>query len=459
MEVHVRRRVRTLLFAALVLATTPAAGRTVSIEEALQGTKQNNITWKSLAEGLVQIDALRDTAIALFLPKISADVTWLHLGERHTPDLGMDALFDALRQMGIPIEDSGGGGFDSFVPVKDMITGTFQALVPIIDPTTIPFLQGAYDQHDAVVQRVGRGREQILWGVAKAYYGMLTVQNLIGVSGRSIEAANQHHKSAEVRASLQSATQLEVKRAELEVTRLESQRIEFRASLEKARASFRYLTGLQGELELVDPALNVSAAEKPLQHWLEAASTHRKDLVAAKVELLVAQHELTRVWMKYLPTLNLFGQATLDNNEAQRFDDDPFNWSVGATLALTVWDGGIREAELKSTESKQRQARMAVQDLERKIQSEVEAAYQALADTEAALKLAERQLEVAHATQQLAKASEEAGVATSLEVIDANTMVFASEAQVLGARLGQAMSVLDLLAACGSPLPFGKNPS
>jgi outer membrane protein TolC len=171
--------------------------------------------------------------------------------------------------------------------------------------------------------------------------------------------------------------------------------------------------------------------------------------------VLVSEHEVSRVKAKYLPSLNLFGQFKLDNAESQRFDDDPASWTVGATMSVNIWDGGIREAELDLMQSQLRQARMKNQDLERRIESDVAAAYQALQDAAAARRLAERQLDVARDTQGLAKSAEQLGAATNLEVIDANTMVFASEAQFQSAKLNQAVAVLDLLSACGSPVPFG----
>ena len=138
-----------------------------------------------------------------------------------------------------------------------------------------------------------------------------------------------------------------------------------------------------------------------------------------------------------------------------RFDTDPYSWSLMGTVSLNVFDGGIREAQYSLAKSQYRQKALAQQDLAAKIKSDVEAAYQALDDARAASKLAERQLDVAHATQALAVASEGAGVATNLEIIDTNTMVFASEAQGLSARFQEAMAILDMLAAAGKPVPFG----
>jgi outer membrane protein TolC len=231
--------------------------------------------------------------------------------------------------------------------------------------------------------------------------------------------------------------------------------VELVASLEKAKAGFRYLTGIQGTFEVREPGPPTIATGQPLDHWLGLARRQRRDMAAVRIETLVADHEVDQILMKYAPSLNLFGEFKADNAEAQRFDDDPFSWTVGASLSVNIWDGGIREAELEMARSRLRQAQMAEEDLLRKIESDVDAAYQALEDATAARVLAERQLEVARDTQKLAKAAEQAGAATNLEVIDANTMVFASEAQFSRASLEEAMALLDLLSACGSPIPFG----
>lgn len=484
-----RRRVKVWFCAscAWLVSIQPAAAgvpeappehnaRTVILQQALESTRENNITWQSLGEMLVQADAGRDVGLGMFLPKFSAEARWTHMGERHTPD--MSAFTDMGMLLGdlvmavleehpgqadrfTPYMDmiSGGEGtsdtFSNFIPQKDTISGTFSVVVPVFNPESIPMVQGAYDQYDAAVQRVGHGREALLYAVAKAYYGLLTLQQMITVTEQSIESAKEHHRSSRIRAELQAATRLEVKRAELEVTKNESQLVELCAGLEKAKANFRYLTGLEGDFQLDDPDLRLAQADAPLDRWLELAHTQRKDLAATRIEELVAEHQLDQKLMKYAPSLNLFGSFMADNAEQQRFDDDPFYWTVGASLSINIWDGGIREAEVEIARSRLRQARMTREDLLRKIDTEVESAYQALQDAIAARVLAERQLDVALDTQKLAKASEQAGAATNLEVIDANTMVSASEAQYHNACLQEAVAMLDLLEACGAPVPVG----
>ena len=455
-----------------LLPESLASAPEVPIASAIESTKKSNISWRSLAEFLVQAEAGKDIAWGVLLPKLQAEVTWLHLGERHSPDMGSLADMGLIlgEMMGVIIEEhpaqaarflpfieaEGGdeNAFDAFVPVQDSITGTFTLVVPVINAAAIPMLQGSYDRVDATVQTIGHGREQLLYGVAKAYYGLCTVQNMISVTTRSIEAANEHYRSAKVRANLQVATKLEVKRAELEVAKAEGQMVELLAGLAKGKASFRYLSGVTGEFRVLDPELLLPDADKPLAHWQELAKKQRKDLVAAKINVAIAKKSVKQVWMKYVPTLNLIGQLKLDNNQAQRFDDDPASWVVMATLSANIWDGGIREAELEIAESRFRQEEMKVEDLERQIDSMVASAYQSLIDARASRAVVERQLDVAKDTQALAQTSEKAGVATNLQVIDANTMVFASEAQFIGAKLGESIAILDLLGACGAPVPF-----
>ena len=456
-------------------AATPA--RVVTIDDALAGVKKSNLSWQSLDEYLEQAEALKRVGIGMFLPRLQLEGSWIHQGERHTPD--MSALGDLLgiaymagaqvaldhpenqrladAVNGFSASSLGGAGntFDAFVPPKEMLSATFTVVVPILTPESIPFLRGALSQRDAAIQRIGFGRDQLLYGVAKAYYGLLTLQSMIKVAEQSLESAQQHFKSNEVKANLQAATQLEVKRAELEVTKSESQIAELKATLEKTKATFRYLTGIDGDFEVVDPALTPPSASASLESWQKAALDERKDLVASRIEVEVADREVGKVIARYFPTISLVAQGKADNAKETRFDDDPYSWLVMGTATISIFDGGIREAQYSLAKSQYRQKELAEKDLAAKIKSDVEAAYQALDDARSASRLAERQLDVAHATQALAVASEGAGVATNLEIIDTNTMVFASEAQGLSARFKEAMAVLDMLAAAGKPVPFG----
>jgi len=125
----------------------------------------------------------------------------------------------------------GGNAFSGFVPKADTFSATFSVMVPILTPESIPFARGTWTQHDAMLQRVGHGREQILYGVTKAYFGLVTLQQMIKVAEGSVASANGHFKNVSVRAGLQAATQLQVKRAELEVTDAESKLVSLRAAL------------------------------------------------------------------------------------------------------------------------------------------------------------------------------------------------------------------------------------
>ncbi|MBI5510272.1 MAG: TolC family protein [Deltaproteobacteria bacterium] len=465
---------RLLLAMSLLLpCVSAAAPRVVSMADALDGVRQSNLTWKSLDEYLEQAEALKRVGIGMFLPKAQLEGQWVHQGDRHLPDLSgfstMGALLGDLVQAVVaehPNEATrfapymqassadAGSTFDAFVPPANMLSATFTVVVPVLTPEAIPFLRGALSTRDAAVQRIGFGREQLLFGVAKAYYGLLSLQSMIEVGKSSLESARQHFRSNEVKANLQAATQLEVKRAELEVARAESQLAELRATLEKTKAGFRYLSGIEGDFVVVEPAVSLPAAGASVDEWRRVADAERKDLIAARIEIEVADREVGKVWAKYFPSVNLIAQGKADNAKEMRFDDDPYSWLVMGTLGWSVFDGGIREAQLSLAQSQRRQKELAALDLGAKIKSDVEAAAQALEDARAARRLAERQLEVAHRTQALAVASESAGVATNLEIIDTNTMVFASEAQGLAARFKESMAILDLLAAAGRPVPF-----
>jgi len=200
------------------------------------------------------------------------------------------------------------------------------------------------------------------------------------------------------------------------------------------------------------PSLPETTALASLQ---DAAVKERRDLLASTMEVEVAEREVDKVLAKYFPSVNFIAQGKADNSKETRFDDDPYSWVLLGTVSLNVFDGGIREAQYSIAASQWHQKELMAKDLQAQISSEVEASYQAWRDAQTARRLAARQLDVAHDTQKLAVASEAAGAATALEIIDANTMVYASEAQDLSARLNEATAVLNLLQSLGKPVPFG----
>ncbi len=446
----------------MYIAATAAPARVVTLDEALESVRRNNITWQSLAEFANQAQAGQDIGWGLLFPKVQVQGQWLHLGERHTPDLSsLTTLIGGLMAMNpATAAQMGGGGslsdvFDNMVPASNTLSAAFNVVIPVLNAPAIFMIRGANDRYQAALQKIGYGREQLLFSVAKAYYGLVTLQSLLEVANHSIASAQAHYKQNSVRQALDSATLLEVKRAELEVVKAQSQKAKLAASYGKAQAAFAYLTGLNGSFTVVEPRLALPAGDRALEDWVQVAKSERRDLVAARLDEMAAEHEANQGLAQYLPSVNLVGQGKLDNAEKQRFDDDPFSWTVLATATVDVWDGGIKAAQYDLAKSKLVQARLATEDLRRQIESSVTAAKQALDDARAARDLAEKQLEVAHTTEGLTQSSEQAGVVTNLEVIDANTIVFASEAQALSARLDESMAVLDLVSATGGSVPTG----
>jgi outer membrane protein TolC len=468
----------------IVAAVLAAQGKVVTLSEALESTRHNNIAWQSLGENLRQAEEAKSIGIGLFLPKLFAEGKWVYMGERYLPDFS--ALEAQLATMGtfmgdltaaiieehpaqitrfLPYLDSGAmnlSGFtdtiDSFVPKRNTLAATFSLVVPVFHADSIATARSTWDQYDAALLHIGYGREQLLYGVAKLYYGLVTLQSLVEVTDRAIDTAQEHLKSAKIRARLRTATDLEVKRAELEVLTAEAKRVALVTQLEKAKAKFRYLTGVEGDFTVIEPDGPGWDEKRATNDWQQHAREQRKDLAAARVEVLVAEHELGKELGKYAPAVDLIGAAMLDNNEAQRFDDDPFYWTVMAKVTLNIWDGGIRESQVAIARSKVTQARLHATDREREIDQAVATARKLLDEAIATHRAAEYQLQVAGAAQELAQAAEREGVSTYLEVIDANAMVEGAEANLVARRIEKATAVLELLALAGEPVPWSAEP-
>jgi outer membrane protein len=105
----------------------------------------------------------------------------------------------------------------------------------------------------------------------------------------------------------------------------------------------------------------------------------------------------------------------------------------------------VREAE-----SKKKQADLSLEDLKKTVSIEVDAAYLSLKTAEGVLKSLEDQLTFAKDNYNAVSKQFEHGLATSIDMIDANTLLTTAERQLSDAQLAYAYSILVLERTTGT---------
>ena len=124
--------------------------------------------------------------------------------------------------------------------------------------------------------------------------------------------------------------------------------------------------------------------------------------------------------------------------------------SVGVNLTFRLWDGGLRRANLEQALARRRQAEQRQRDTARAVVVEVEQAFLNLSTRRSTLTALEDQLRFARENYGAVERQFKYGLANSVDVVDANTLLTTAERQLADARLSLALSRLELERATGT---------
>jgi outer membrane protein len=118
-------------------------------------------------------------------------------------------------------------------------------------------------------------------------------------------------------------------------------------------------------------------------------------------------------------------------------------------LNFTIFDGGLRRAEIKESIAKKRQTELAEKDLSKDIATEVEDAYLSLLTQMSVLKSLEDQVKFANSNYDAVSKQFKYELANSVDVVDANTLLVTSENELSEAKYQSLLSELRLERAKG----------
>ena len=152
----------------------------------------------------------------------------------------------------------------------------------------------------------------------------------------------------------------------------------------------------------------------------------------------------------YWPTVSVEGLYQKYDQDPDSFIVNDENISVGVMLNFTIFDGGFRKAEIKESLAKKRQAELAEKDLSKEIATEVEDAYLYLHTQMSVLKSLEDQLKFANDNYNAVSKQFKYGLANSIDVMDANTLLVTSETELAKAIYNKQLAGLNVERAKGT---------
>jgi outer membrane protein TolC len=242
---------------------------------------------------------------------------------------------------------------------------------------------------------------------------------------------------------------IDVLRAEVQLS-TETQRATVNANeFEKAKLQLAHAIGLPlGQDFALDANLpQLPESDLTIDSAIELAYRTRPDYQAALERVRAAEATRRAVASSLLPSLRVnadYGDIGLSVSDAQ------FTYAVSGVVSIPIFQGGRFRAKLVEADADLRQRRAEAEDLRASIYYEVRTAFLDLDATAQQLKTATRARDLA--AQQLVQARDRfaAGVASNIEVVQAQEAVAISNEQFISAQYGYDLAKGGLLKGLGT---------
>ncbi len=293
-------------------------------------------------------------------------------------------------------------------------------------------------------------REKYLFGVASAYYDVLKGKSAVVIAESNVKRLEKHRESVSIRLQLEDVPKTAYYRAEAELSQAGSDLISANNNTKIAKAYLAKIVGIPNTYELRGPGVIDTGLKEPALAALKAnALENRSELKSYRIEKDISNDMAAIARSAYWPVISAeAGYSYYDNENAT---DGMDNDDIYATLSLSVslFDGGLRSAELRQALARKRQAILALRELESQVAVEVEEAYLELVTHQSVIKSLTDQLEFSRENYNAVSKQFRHGLANSVDVMDANTLLVTSQKQLSESRYDYQLSVLKLERARG----------
>jgi len=443
---------RITLFATYLILTTlltfivaaySYAAETLTLDQAIDMALRNNPGLKAADAQVEAAEAGVLRSASGFLPKVTVSETWSRT------DSPLMALGTKLNQEIVTPAD-----FDPSVMNHPGPISNYNTRLAVMQPVwnggkEYVGRKQATLAKEASIQDRERARQETVFNVIKAYYGVLLAKEYYKVAVQSLETTAATVKLAEARYKAGAVLQSDLLRATVQLAEVQEMATRSQNSVKLANAAINFAMGVpQGTEHEVSGVLSTQDMKTGMDAMLEEAASKRPDLMSMELNRRNTEKSVTMARSDYLPSLNLMGQ--MDWNSDKVAGDEAKSWAVMAVLQWNLFDGLVTRSKVKealATSSRMRsleeQTRSAVQLQVRQAYYNLTASLDRIAATSSSVQEAEEGLRIVQKRY-------EVGMTTFVDVLGAENSLIRARTNVLQALYDNNIAQAELKLAVGT---------
>ncbi|GAA0546844.1 TolC family protein [Chitinophaga japonensis] len=426
----------SLLAAALFLYGAGAQGQTLrlSLQEVVSLAAKHNRTLKASGIDIAVAQEQRRVARSLSLPSASLGAQYAHYFE-------LPVFFGIGETNGDPdkVAYSRFGGRDQF-------SAALSVAQPLYNPSAKPAQREAALQEKASRTLYLDKTVDLTAAVKRTYLGILVLNKRLQLQHESLQRNEKALQDARSLLAQGRALRVDTLRAYTSVKNLQPDILKLTKAIEVGKLQLTTLMGLDSlqDIMLTDSLAHPAAASIPAAATVYTeARANRPDLQQLRLQQEIREQGIALAKARRLPVVSLVGQYQLQS-QARSFRFFDASWPgasfAGAQVTLPLFSGSSNKARIQQARLTHEQAGIELTDAYEQLRTEVRQVIANLQETFERVQTQTQVKETAKLSYDIIQYRYQKGVASRLELTDA-------ELALTTAQLNYLEAVYDYLAA------------
>jgi outer membrane protein TolC/AcrR family transcriptional regulator len=415
-------------------AATAGAPLRLSLAESLRRGLQYNLGATSYQQSIRQARGQRWNQLANLLPDVSVTA----MGTEQQTDLAVYGFTFSVPGFSIP---SVVGPYHYF-DLRGRVTQT------IADFTQRRNYRAAQESLRATELSAQDARDVIVLAVTSGYLGVISSAASVESIRAQIAAAQVTYQQAADRHANGLAARIDVTRSQVELQTQQQRLTAQETDFAKRKIDFGRAIGLPAgqEISLTDTMPYAPLTGLTLEQALERAAANRPDLKAAQAQVQAAELVRKAAVAERYPTAEFTGDYGAIGTAPQNSHG---TFTVTGTVRVPVWQGTRVRGDIEQAEAALQQRRLEYEDLRARIDADIREAFLDLNAAASQVGVAESNRSLAQDTLSQARDRFAAGVADTVEVVQAQETVAAAEQDYINSLFAHNLAKANLARSMG----------
>jgi outer membrane protein TolC len=291
-------------------------------------------------------------------------------------------------------------------------------------------------------------RDLVALAVTGAYLQVIASSARVESARAQVQTAQATYQQAVDRHNAGLAARIDVTRSQVELQINQQRLTSVQNDLAKQKISLGRLIGLPPgqEFNLTDTLPYTPLEHLTLDQALLRATANRADLKSAEAQVRAAEITKKAAAAEHYPTIQVSGDYGAIGSSPTN-SHGTFN--VTGSVRFPIFQGGRVSADVEQADAALQQRKAEYEDLKGRIDADVRSAFLDLTSAASQLKVAESNRTLAADTLAQARDRFAAGVADTVEVVQAEEAVAAAEQDYIAALFAHNLAKASLARAMG----------